>query len=75
MSREELGNSIYDSRSVNSSQKLVLKCWVKDFLNSVNLRLTLKVFHNIKKSIVDIWLFDKLNFHLVKITEGILLFY
>ena len=38
----------------------------------MNLRLTLEVFHDIKKPIVDIWLFDKLNLYLVKITKGVL---
>jgi hypothetical protein len=37
-----------------------------------HLRLAFEVLHNIKESIVDIGLVGKLNFDLIKITEGIL---
>jgi len=36
------------------------------------LRLAFEIFHNIKESVVYIWLIGKLNFDLIEITKRIL---
>jgi len=37
-----------------------------------NIRLTLEIFHNIQKPVVDIRLVGELHFDLIKVAEGIL---
>ena len=41
--------------------------------NTLNVRLTFEVFHNIQKPVVHVWVVDKANLYLVKIAQCILL--
>ena len=66
---EKLRHSVYDARSVNTVPLLA------DFQSldpTGGIRLTLEVFHNIKESVVNIWLIVELDFDLVEIGESIL---
>jgi hypothetical protein len=52
----------------------VRDCLWKNRSGLKNVRLTFEIFHNIKESIVHIWLISKLDLDLVKVAERVLRF-
>ena len=46
--------------------------WIIRKLNSLNLRLTLKVFHNVQKAVIYVRMITELHFDLIEIAQSVL---